>query len=323
MKVKHVSEITYNGYVYNFHCLPNENYFTSNALVHNCYKGNTNKPAHYMTLDTFKLLMGKLPRINDVLFAQQLAFGVTGVQSNPHFIPIMQYTRSLGVIPNFTLSGFDLTDEIAEQCADVVGAVAASVYPADKELGYRTVRKFLDLGVKQTNIHLLYHNDNEAFIYEVLHDVQYNPLLRGLNAVVLLGLKPKNRGSNFTPATNVTFTDIVNYAIRHKVPLGFDSCSATKFNHWLDQTMLVEDKESVRQFVEPCESFGLFSSYINVDCFAYPCSFAEEQPGWEEGMNVLACSDFIRDIWFSDRLSTWRQRSLDANRQCILYPEIN
>jgi len=288
-----------------------------------CYKSNTNKPPTNMTLATFKKILSKFPQQNGKFFLQQIAFGITGVQTNPDFIPMMEYARSVGIIPNFTLSGFDLTDEIAEKCARLVGALAVSCYESDKDLCYNTIRKFLDLGVKQTNMHLLYYKDNVDFVKEVFYDIVHDERLRGLNAVVLLGLKQKGRGSKLQYATKEQFDDIVNTAIQLNIPLGFDSCSAGKFNKWLDATELKLDKDSIRQSVEPCESFGLFSSYINVNSEYFPCSFAEGAEGWEEGINVLACSDFIRDIWNSDRVSKAREKSLACNRNCIIYPEIN
>ena len=40
MKIKSITKEKFSGKVYNFHCLPNENYFADGVLVHNCYKSN-------------------------------------------------------------------------------------------------------------------------------------------------------------------------------------------------------------------------------------------------------------------------------------------
>ena len=66
-----------------------------------CYKNNTNEPATNMSFDTFKKIVDSIPK-----FLTQIAFGITGVQTNPDFIKMMEYSRKIGIIPNFTLSGF-------------------------------------------------------------------------------------------------------------------------------------------------------------------------------------------------------------------------
>jgi len=67
-----------------------------------CYKNNTNEPATNMSFDTFKKIIDSMPKC-----LTQIAFGITGVQTNPDFIKMMEYCREIGVIPNFTLSGID------------------------------------------------------------------------------------------------------------------------------------------------------------------------------------------------------------------------
>jgi hypothetical protein len=132
-----------------------------------CYKENTNTIATNMSFEVYKTILDKMPKT-----LTQVALGITGIQTNPDFIKILKYTKSKGIIPNFTLSGIDLTDKIAIDVAKYVGAVACSVYESDKNICYNTVKKFTDLGIKQTNIHLLCSHDSKEFIYEVLKDIK-------------------------------------------------------------------------------------------------------------------------------------------------------
>ena len=37
-------------------------------------------------------------------------------------------------------------------------------YESDKNVCYNTVKKFTDLGIKQTNIHLCYYKENMDFV---------------------------------------------------------------------------------------------------------------------------------------------------------------
>jgi hypothetical protein len=285
-----------------------------------CYKSNTAAPGKVMTLATLRQILDKLPRVTGVMPVCQIAYGITGVKSNPEFLDMLRLTRSYGIVPNFTLTGMDLDDEFAEQAAKLVGAVAVSAYANDKNVCYNTVRKFLDLGVKQTNIHLLFHQDNLDFVYEVLGDIESDPRLRGLNACILLGLKPRGRATKMRPLEQVRFNDLVSYAMAHKLPLGFDSCSASKFGKWVEQSDISElEKTWLNTISEPCESFGLFSAYINVDGMYFPCSFAEGEGEWRDDISVLDCNDFLSDIWFSDKVNAWREKSLENQRRCLLF----
>ena len=190
-----------------------------------CYKNNKNVPATNMSLDTFKSILDKFPKS-----LTQVAFGITGVQTNPDFIPMMKYCREVGVIPNFTLSGIDLTDDLAEQCSKLVGALAVSAYQQDKNICYNTVKKFVDLGLKQTNIHLMVSEQTLDFVYEVLNDRQVDARLADMNAIIFLGVKPKGRAKDkYTPLSTEKFRKLIEYSFDKKLAIGFDSCSAPKF----------------------------------------------------------------------------------------------
>ena len=89
-----------------------------------CYKNATNDTAVNMTFDTFVEIFNK---VNRHKILTQIAFGITGIQTNTDFIKMMEYSRKNGVIPNFTLTGIDLTDELAEKCSKLVGALAVSI----------------------------------------------------------------------------------------------------------------------------------------------------------------------------------------------------
>jgi hypothetical protein len=63
MKIKKITKNHFEGKVYNFHCLPNKNYFSEGILVHNCYKCNGgNSPTVHMGFDTFAKVIEKMPK---------------------------------------------------------------------------------------------------------------------------------------------------------------------------------------------------------------------------------------------------------------------
>jgi MoaA/NifB/PqqE/SkfB family radical SAM enzyme len=295
-----------------------------------CYKSNTPKPATNMSFETFKTIIDKMPRI-----LTQVAFGITGIQTNPDFIKMMEYCREIGVIPNFTLTGIDLTDEIAEKVAKLSGALAVSCYQTDKNVCYDTIKKFTDLGMDQVNMHLMVSGETLEFAYEVLNDRMNDPRLAKNNAIVFLGVKPKGRAKDrYNPLTLEEYDKLVKFCLSNDIAFGFDSCSAPKFEASVRASDLPQKKkDQLIQSSESCESFGLFSSYINVRGEYSPCSFtegevAEECGDWSSGLSVLECDDFLRDIWYNDKVNDVRVKSIktascDGCRRCLTFPEIN
>jgi hypothetical protein len=70
---------------------------------------------------------------------------------------------------------------------------------------------------------------------------------------------------------------------------------------------------------EPCESFGMFSCYINVEGKYFPCSFSEGEDDWKEGIDLLTCTDFIKQIWYHPLVNKYRQLMIDTRRKCPIF----
>lgn len=142
MKISKITSNTFNGYVYNFHCSPDENYFANSILVHNCYKSNTPNSGYVTPLEEAKKIIDKLPKQ-----CTQIAFGTDAkLESNPEWYEIFKYARESGFIPNVTVA--DITEEKAKKLASVCGAVAVSRYN-DKDICYNSVKYLTDAGMKQ------------------------------------------------------------------------------------------------------------------------------------------------------------------------------
>ena len=261
-----------------------------------CYKSNGDGFGQHMDLETFKSVMDALPST-----ITQVALGITDADANPYFIDILLECRIRGIVPNVTTSGFGLTPEVAQGIAWSCGAVAVSVYPHNMGTAFDTVRRFVALGMDQVNIHLLFHDKNEEFVRKILADAQ---TIKGLNAVVLLGLKPKGGAEGWLPLDQERFESIVDSA---DVRLGFDSCTSPKFERWAAKRGVAE---KVQFFTERCES-SLFSIYINVHGKAFPCSFAEGHP------DVHPVE--VAGAWHSAEFHVFRERLLENNRECPLY----
>lgn len=276
-----------------------------------CYKSNTLK-GEYMTLKTFKKVFTKLPKT-----ITQIAFGIGNIDANPDMWDIFDWCNKHGVKPNVTVNGKGITDEIADKLVKKCGAVAVSIY--DKDMSYDTVKKLTDRGLTQCNIHFMISKQTLDKAYDVVTDIKLDPRLSKLNAIVFLSLKQKGRATKtFTQVSQEEFTNLVNNCIRREVSIGFDSCSAFKF------LKAVEDHPQYKQFEmmsEPCES-SLFSSYINVKGEYFPCSFMEGEGDWEEGLSVVSCNDFLKDIWNSEKNIKFKHKVIncrDCKRSCNHY----
>lgn len=280
-----------------------------------CYKSNQNSEPTNMSFETCKAIIDKMPPT-----LTQIAFGITGVQTNPDFLRMMKYAREKGIIPNFTLSGIDLTEGLADEIAKVIGGCAVSAYQTDKDMCYDTVKMFTDRGIEQTNIHLMTSKETLPFVYEVLSDRLTDPRLAGMKAIIFLGVKPKGRAAGrYTPISQDEFDSILQYCWDHKIAIGFDSCTAPKYEDSIKHSGLSEEEKKAHiQHSESCES-SLFSLYINVHGEVWPCSFTENEPG-QEPIDVIAADDFVRDVWYNPALVKFRNRLLatskDGCRSC-------
>jgi len=267
-----------------------------------CYKSN-NPHGKYMRLEKFINIFDKLPKT-----VTQIAFGADAAcVSNPDMWEIMKYTRDNGVIPNITVA--DITDAVSEKLSNVCGAVAVSRYD-DKDVCYDSIKRLTDKGMTQVNMHMCIHSGNFEQVKETLFDIisKQEPRLDKLNAIVFLSLKKKGRGEGFEPLSQFQFTEIVDTCLSYGVRFGFDSCSAMKFLKSIEGH---ENYDEMFEMVEPCESSS-FSAYINVDGMYSPCSFIEGTTGWNNGLDVSKCKDFVDDIWNNPKNLEFRKGCSDC-----------
>lgn len=313
-----------------------------------CYKNNGSNPTYNMTLEEFKIVFHKIantvirdnrtmkmleisdieeftdPKYSFPDYSRfnlspltQIAFGIMNIDTNPDFFKMAEYCKSFGVAANFTMHGLDdISEDTAKYIANTFGACAVSVY--DKDKSYDTIKKLTDAGMKQVNIHQIVYKDNIERVWEVIKDIKTDSRLSDMNALVLLSLKQKGRGENLEPLDTFEYDKIVKHVIENKMSIGFDSCFCNRFvDSARRQNILTEE---IVNMSEPCESFGLFSSYISAHGVYFPCSFMEKAcKDWMEGFDMFKIDNFLDDVWFSKKLSKWREKSLKANRSCLCF----
>ena len=284
-----------------------------------CYKSN-NGNGRNMSFETFKTIIDKFPKVRKIHVLTQIAFGIGDLHSNPDLFKMFEYSREIGIIPNLTINGWDLTDESARKLSNLCGAIAVSRYnPPD--VCYDAVKKLTDLGMKQTNIHQLVSEETFDDCIQVILDAANDPRLAKLNAIVFLFLKPKGRGQGFTKISSMEkYKQIIDLAFQKNINVGFDSCSASSFLRTIKDR---PDYKKLEMMVDACES-TLFSSYINVEGRFFYCSFTEGEPGWK-GIDVLKSDNFLKDVWYGEETKKFRENLLKSRcketgcRKCPIF----
>jgi radical SAM protein with 4Fe4S-binding SPASM domain len=274
-----------------------------------CYKSNTGCGIN-MSFETFKTIFHKLPKN-----LTQIAFGIGDVNGNPDLWKIMEYCRHNDynqVVPNITVNGMGVDDEIAERLAKTCGAVSVSRYHIE-DVCYNAIEKLSRAGLKQVNIHQLLAAETYESCFKLIDDIQTDPRLKGLNAVVFLMLKPKGDRNKYHAIESIDkFAALIKAAQDKGVRVGMDSCTAPlmlQFANKFGQPEIIPS-------IEPCES-TLFSIYINAEAKVFPCSFTEGTAGWKDGISLIEANDFLKDVWFSDKLTEWRRALISSSSGCI------
>jgi MoaA/NifB/PqqE/SkfB family radical SAM enzyme len=272
-----------------------------------CYKGNTPNGKH-MSFETFKDIIDKLPKYNNIHFTTQCAFGIGDVDASETLWEMMQYCRDNGIIPNVTINGDRLTDEIVQKLVSLTGAISVSRYE-DKNICYDAVKRLTDVGCKQVNIHAMICEETFEDTYSTLAHKITDPRLEKLNAIVLLSLKQKGRGVNHTPLSFDKFKYLVKYALHNNISIGFDSCGANIAAKVFKELGVLDKLE---QYIEPCESCS-FSQFIDTDGIFYPCSFASE---CTTGIDMTKVNNFMDEVWFAKSTCLERKKIQDNGRSC-------
>ena len=286
-----------------------------------CYKGNKkgdSTKSNHMSLETFKQIFSTFPKT-----VTQIAFGITSIGAHPEIFGIFDHCRKNRVVPNVTINGMDpLTDDQIKSLKSLCGAMAISINKTNKDQGFNLIHRLTTAGCQQINIHYVISKQTIDFAYEVINSMKEDPRLANMNAIVFLGLKPKERGQNLAILPTSEYIKLVDHCLATQTKFGFDSCSAPRF----DKAVEVSDLEEVKKKMllscsERCES-GLFSAYIDCTGKYWHCSFGE---GREDsyGIDCTKIVDFTKEVWLSGPMTVWRKKLFSLERECPLYPEIH
>ncbi len=209
-----------------------------NAGCRSCYVGATPRgPA--MTLDQAKVALDRLAALG----VFHVALGGGEAMELDHLFEVADYARSLGIVPNLTTAGLDLTEETAARCR-VFGQINVSVDGVGER--YREARGFDGFSRAENALRLLRAVKKEVGINCVVSRTSFPHLdevaalarrLR-LNEVELLRFKPAGRGAATFEAEDLTpeqareiFPTAKRLLLRHHVRIKLD-CSFAPMVFW-------------------------------------------------------------------------------------------
>lgn len=278
-----------------------------------CYKSNGGNVAYNMKLDEFKKLVDFMPKN-----LSQIAFGITGVYSNPDFFDMMEYAKSIGISPNYTTNGVDLDDKAIDRTLDLCGRIAVSCYEGAKEICYNTLKRVGDrakaLNKKfPCNIHIVLSKDTYGHVMDVLNDAK-NGKIENLGAIVILRIKPVGRAKMLDCVIpKKYYNNIVKFCLDNNIKFGFDSCGAKQ----VERVLCEMDKEDLVTCIEPCES-SKFSSYFNWKSEYWSCSFCENNHDIMNALDPFKFNSFS-EFWNSDEIKKVRFPEKRACASCPWY----
>lgn len=264
-----------------------------------CYQKGFTKQQPHMTVEDF---ISICEQSEGRVF--QLALGGRGdCNKHPQFAELLVNARQRGIVPNYTTSGLNLTDEEVRLTKDHCGAVAVSWYRAPYTID--AIQKFQRAGVK-TNIHYVVSKSTiDEAIWQLKHAGGFMPGSQGyypfpslpwVNAVIFLLHKPVGQGTddNCLDPSDPKVQEFYELACDSALPfkVGFDSCGVCGVINHCDNV----DEASL----DYCEG-ARYSMYITPDMKALPCSFDQD-----ERWAVTLKGNTIAQAWESPAFEAFR-----------------
>ena len=266
----------------------------ANVCPVDCYQSASNEGDN-MKLELFKKIIDEASD-----YTYQVALGGAGSPNeHPDFEAMLDHCIKNEIVPNYTTSGINLTDdmvEISKKC----GAVAVSWYK--QPYTYQAIEKFITAGIR-TNIHYVLSNESIDEALDLLKDNSIIP--DGINAVIFLLYKPVGRGVDHKVLQNGDSRVKEFYSLvtdKHKFEIGLDACNMPGL---INNTHYIN-----AETVTPCDG-GSFSAYINSNGIMTTCSFDQDLT---YGIDINDIT--LMEAWNSDTFSKFRDYHSNACPSC-------
>ena len=267
------------------HCIHGESGLCKAAGVQ-CYQSGYSVRKQDMTAEDFESIAKQCRHITN-----QLALGGRGDPNrHPRFERILQICRENDLVPNYTTSGFGMTNEQVRLTKEYCGAVAVSWYRS--KYTDDAIRRFIDAGCR-TNIHYVLSKESIA---EAVERLSGKGFADGINAVIFLMHKPVGQGEreNMIELDDPQLAEFCRLVNEQNVPykIGFDSCSVPMIVNYCPNISKVT--------LDTCEG-ARYSCYISSEMVMSPCSFDRAE---KYGVSLRGKS--IREVWNSPQFEAFR-----------------
>ena len=276
------------------HCVHGKTGLCAKAGI-GCYQSGLFIQRPNMSLDDFRNIAEQ-----SRLKCNQFALGGRGdPDQHEHFEEILKICRDNFIVPNFTTSGFGMTEHIADLCKEYCGAVAVSWYR--NEYTYRAIDMLVSRGV-QTYIHYVLGRNS---IDEAIDRLKRNDFPAGIQAVVFLLHKPAGQGSllNMLDVMDPRVAEFFALIEKpHSFKIGMDSCNVPGAINFC--------KRVKPESLDTCEG-ARYSCYISSDMVMTPCSFDRDE---KYGVSLRDMS--IQEAWESLEFDDFRNRLYTACPGC-------
>lgn len=258
---------------------------------------------------------GKVPEIScrqRNTFADPVEHRIRNSDPNKHesFAEILRATRENRIVPNYTTSGYNLTDREIELTKTYCGAVAVSFYSnidkngnEDNPPTITAIERFVKAGCI-TNVHFVL---SKKSIKEAVYRVRNGVFPEGVNAVVFLLYKPVGLASQdyvigYDDPDYLELLRLVT-SIDCNWKYGFDTCQSPAIYKFAPGVAI--------ESIEFCEA-ARFSMYINSRCIAFPCSFGIG----DDTFSVNLKQHSLQEAWESESFAKFREKQTKVCANC-------
>lgn len=262
-----------------------------------CYQDGLHQNRQNMRLEDFRTIVKQCRGQT-----YQIALGGCGdPDQHENFEEILKLCKENQIVPNFTTSGYGMTEDTAKLCKQYCGAVAVSWYRSEYTLN--AIKMLLNAGVK-TNIHYVLHKGS---ITEALQRLRDGEFPAGVNAIVFLLHKPVGLGTSekVISIENAEFKEFIKCVAEEELlyKIGFDSCTVP--------ALLQQSGNIDLNSLDTCEG-ARWSAYISADMKMMPCSFDNQEQHWAVDLK----NHSIQEAWDSNEFNQFRSFFTEACQTC-------
>lgn len=223
-----------------------------------CYQDST-KQGQHADIGYISNILKKLSELK----VFEIAYGGGEPTLHPHFIEILEMTREVGIIPNFTTRNLSwMRDEKSrERILNVIGGFAFSVHDVNELRNFHSVCSEYNVPREKMHVHIVMGTVNRTEFRNLLAEArEYNI------QVTLLGYKNVGRGTSVDPISyDWWLTELQNSSKQ----VSIDTTLANQYHKQLQEM-------HIPTILYHCKD-GVFSAYVDgVACQFGPSSYCDK-----------------------------------------------